>query len=148
MNACGVMGLITTQHELDCRFCLGLACGIKAGNRAAQQVLSEVFEVTDRAWRGIGVIPRSGWRLRPEYRKFDAAHRFAVADIQTSESPLCHSGEVLQGRLKPNDCPAFGKECTPRQPLGATMVSSEGACAAYFNYGRFHRISAATSAAV
>ena len=118
------------------------------GNRAAQQVLSEVFEVTDRAWRGIGVIPQSGWRLRPEYRKFDAAHRFAVADIQTSESPLCHSGEVLQGRLKPNDCPAFGKECTPRQPLGATMVSSEGACAAYFNYGRFHRISAATSAAV
>jgi hydrogenase expression/formation protein HypD len=107
------------------------------GNKAAQTVLEEVFEVTDRAWRGIGVIPKSGWTLQPEYRDFDAAQRFSVADIQTVESPLCHAGEVLQGRLKPNECPAFGKECTPRKPLGATMVSSEGACAAYYNYGRF-----------
>ncbi|MGB9752123.1 MAG: hydrogenase formation protein HypD [Roseiflexus castenholzii] len=107
------------------------------GNVAAQQVLSEVFEVTDRAWRGIGVIPQSGWRLRDAYRAYDAEARFAVGDIQTRESPICRSGEVLQGILKPNQCPAFGKECTPRTPLGATMVSSEGACAAYYQYGRF-----------
>jgi hydrogenase expression/formation protein HypD len=112
------------------------------GNGAAQKVLSEVFEVTDRAWRGIGVIPKSGWSLQKEYREYDAAYRFSVSDIQTVESVLCHSGEVLQGRLKPNECPAFGKECTPRKPLGATMVSSEGACAAYYNYGRFHSIAA------
>ncbi len=107
------------------------------GNVAAQQVLSEVFETTDRAWRGIGVIPQSGWRLRDAYRAYDAEARFAVGDIQTRESPICRSGEVLQGMLKPNQCPAFGKECTPRTPLGATMVSSEGACAAYYQYGRF-----------
>jgi hydrogenase expression/formation protein HypD len=107
------------------------------GNLSAQKLLEQVFEVADRAWRGIGVIPASGWRLRAEYRDFDAEHRFRVTDIHTVESPLCHSGEVLQGTLKPNQCPAFGKECTPRRPLGATMVSSEGACAAYYNYGRF-----------
>ena len=118
------------------------------GNAAAQQVLGEVFEVTDRAWRGIGMIPQSGWSLRPAYREYDAAHRFAVSNIQARESPLCHSGEVLQGRLKPNACPAFGKECTPRRPLGATMVSSEGACAAYYNYGRLHKIDAMNSAAI
>ncbi len=107
------------------------------GNVAAQQVLIEVFEVTDRSWRGIGVIPQSGWRLRDAYRAYDAEARFAVGDIQTRESPICRSGEVLQGMLKPNQCPAFGKACTPRTPLGATMVSSEGACAAYYQYGRF-----------
>jgi hydrogenase expression/formation protein HypD len=109
------------------------------GNPAAQQMLEQVFETTDRAWRGIGVIPQSGWRLRERYRAFDAEERFAVGHIQTAESALCHSGEVLQGLIKPNQCPAFGKECTPRNPLGATMVSSEGACAAYFQYGRFIR---------
>jgi len=93
--------------------------------------------VTDRAWRGIGVIPRSGWRLNADYREFDAEVRFQIEGIRTVESPLCHSGEVLRGVIKPAECPAFGKECTPRHPLGATMVSSEGACAAYFNYGRF-----------
>jgi hydrogenase expression/formation protein HypD len=107
------------------------------GNPAAQKMLGDVFEVTDRAWRGIGVIPKSGWSLRAEYRDFDAAHRFTVTDIKTEESSLCRSGEVLQGRLKPNQCPAFGNECTPRKHLGATMVSSEGACAAYYNYGRY-----------
>ncbi|HNP71290.1 MAG TPA: hydrogenase formation protein HypD [Kouleothrix sp.] len=109
------------------------------GNQPAQQMLADVFEVTDRAWRGIGTIPQSGWRLSEKYREFDAESRFAVADIHTAESPLCHSGEVLQGLLKPNQCPAFGKQCTPRNPLGATMVSSEGACAAYYQYGRFIR---------
>ena len=107
------------------------------GNVAAKQMLADVFTVTDRAWRGIGVIPRSGWRLSDRYAAFDAERRFDVSNIQTTESVLCRSGEVLQGRLKPNQCPAFGKECTPRTPLGATMVSSEGACAAYYQYGRF-----------
>lgn len=108
-----------------------------AGNRAAQQVLEQVFEVTDRTWRGIGGIPQSGWGLRERYRAFDAEARFSVGHIRTAESPLCRSGAVLQGLIKPNQCPAFGKECTPRSPLGATMVSSEGACAAYYQYGRF-----------
>ncbi|MGA2501344.1 MAG: hydrogenase formation protein HypD, partial [Tepidisphaeraceae bacterium] len=107
------------------------------GNKPAQKLLSEVFEVTDRAWRGIGVIPQSGWRLNDEYRQFDAEERFHITGLHTAESPLCHSGDVLRGILKPAQCPAFGKECSPRHPLGATMVSSEGACAAYFNYGRF-----------
>jgi hydrogenase expression/formation protein HypD len=107
------------------------------GNRAAQRLLAEVFDVTDRAWRGIGVIPNSGWRLNQAYRAFDAEERFQISGIRTQESPLCHSGEVLRGAIKPAECPAFGKECTPRHPLGATMVSSEGACAAYYNYGRF-----------
>jgi hydrogenase expression/formation protein HypD len=107
------------------------------GNRAAQKLLAEVFEVTDRAWRGIGVIPKSGWRLRAEYRAFDAEERFQITGIHTEESPLCRAGDVLRGAIKPAECAAFGKECTPRHPLGATMVSSEGACAAYYNYGRF-----------
>jgi len=109
----------------------------REGNLPAQKMLDDVFEVTDRGWRGIGVIPQSGWRLSERYRDFDAEVRFAVTDIHTQESSLCRSGEVLQGLLKPNQCPAFGKECTPRSPLGATMVSSEGACAAYYQYGRF-----------
>ncbi|HTH42637.1 MAG TPA: hydrogenase formation protein HypD [Terracidiphilus sp.] len=107
------------------------------GNRAAQKLLSEVFELTDRAWRGIGIIPQSGWRLNKDYRDYDAELRFHITGIHTEESPLCHAGEVLRGAIKPAECPAFGKQCTPRHPLGATMVSSEGACAAYYNYGRF-----------
>jgi hydrogenase expression/formation protein HypD len=107
------------------------------GNLPAQKVLADVFEVTDRTWRGIGTIPLSGWRLSERYRDFDAENRFSVGHIRTAESTLCRSGEVLRGLIKPNQCPAFGKECTPRMPLGATMVSSEGACAAYYQYGRF-----------
>jgi hydrogenase expression/formation protein HypD len=107
------------------------------GNLAAQAVIDEVFEVTDRGWRGIGTIPRSGWSLREEYSDLDAERRFTVSGINTCESSLCRAGDVLKGAIKPNECEAFGKECTPRNPLGATMVSSEGACAAYFNYGRF-----------
>ncbi|MFQ3565674.1 MAG: hydrogenase formation protein HypD [Aggregatilineales bacterium] len=106
------------------------------GNRSAQALIERVFEVTDRQWRGIGLIPASGWKLRDEFRDFDAAVRFEVEAIQTQESTICRSGDVLHGRIKPNQCPAFGKECTPRTPLGATMVSSEGACAAYYQYGR------------
>ena len=107
------------------------------GNIVAQKMLADVFETKDRAWRGIGVIPKSGWTLNENYRDFDAEYKFDVTGIVTHESNLCHSGEVLQGMIKPHECPAFGKECTPRKPLGATMVSSEGACAAYYNYGRF-----------
>jgi hydrogenase expression/formation protein HypD len=106
------------------------------GNIPAMEMLRDVFEVTDRTWRGIGMIPDSGWRLSERYRDFDAEHRFDVVDMTTEESALCRSGEVLQGLLKPHECAAFGKECTPRKPLGATMVSSEGACAAYYAYRR------------
>lgn len=107
------------------------------GNRTAQKMLAEVFEPVDRNWRGIGMIQQSGWRLSAAYRDYDAEERFNVQGIATQESHLCHSGEVLRGWLKPNQCPAFGKLCTPRTPLGATMVSNEGACAAYYQYGRF-----------
>ena len=115
----------------------------REGNPAAQKMIEDVFRVTDRNWRGIGTIPRSGWELSDRYRDFDAAERFTVTDIKTQESPLCRSGEVLQGLIKPSECDAFGKECTPRKPLGATMVSSEGACAAYFTYGRLAELEAA-----
>jgi hydrogenase expression/formation protein HypD len=104
------------------------------GNAAAVKLLDEVFEVCDRKWRGIGPIPTSGYRLRPEYRDFDAELRFEVADIDTCESGVCISGAILRGVKKPPDCPAFGTDCTPQSPLGATMVSSEGACAAYHAY--------------
>jgi hydrogenase expression/formation protein HypD len=106
------------------------------GNAAARALVEDVFQVTDRGWRGIGVIPDSGWRLAEKYREFDAEYRFEVSDIDTEESTVCRSGEVLQGLIKPHECAAFGKECTPRNPLGATMVSSEGACAAYYLYRR------------
>jgi hydrogenase expression/formation protein HypD len=104
------------------------------GNKPAQAVLEQVFETCDRKWRGIGPIPMSGWRLRPELDAFNAETRFDVSQIQPEESALCQSGLVLQGLLKPDECPAFGKECTPERPLGATMVSGEGACAAYYRY--------------
>ena len=107
-----------------------------AGNPAAQAVVRDVFTTCDRAWRGIGTIPQSGWRLSDAYADFDAELRFQVTDIHAEESPLCRSGEVLQGLIKPNECSAFGKECTPRNPLGAPMVSSEGACAAYYQFRR------------
>jgi len=108
----------------------------REGNVAAQRLMREVFEPCDRAWRGIGVIPRSGLRLRPEYAALDAERRFDVGAITARESPLCIAGQVLQGLKKPHDCPAFGRECTPEHPLGAPMVSSEGACAAYYHYAR------------
>jgi len=106
------------------------------GNRPAQDVLQRVFQECDRKWRGIGLIPASGWQLRSEYAHLDAETRFSVDQIQPEESPICISGQVLQGVKKPLQCPAFGGLCTPEHPLGATMVSSEGACAAYYHYGR------------
>jgi len=106
------------------------------GNEASQALLDRVFEVCDRKWRGIGLLPKSGLRLRYEYHAHDAERVFEVDDIQTLEPALCISGQVLRGAKKPPDCPAFGTLCTPETPLGATMVSSEGACAAYHAYGR------------
>ena len=106
------------------------------GNPAAQAAIHQVFEDCDRTWRGIGTIPMSGWRLREKFAAFDAEKRFDVGAIQTKESPLCIAGQILVGMKKPHDCSAFGKECTPEHPLGATMVSAEGACAAYYKYGR------------
>ncbi len=107
------------------------------GNIPAQAMIRRVFEDCDRNWRGIGMIPQSGWKLRKEFADFDAELRFKVGNIQTRESDICISGLILQGIKKPLQCPAFGKVCTPQNPLGATMVSSEGACAAYYRYARF-----------
>ncbi len=104
------------------------------GNLPAQNMINKVFEVCDRNWRGIGLIPQSGLKLRSEYADYDAENRFDVHGITTRESDICISGLILQGIKKPIDCPAFGKECTPLTPLGATMVSSEGTCAAYYRY--------------
>jgi hydrogenase expression/formation protein HypD len=108
----------------------------REGNAPARALLREVFDVVDRKWRGVGAIPKSGFRIRHEYRAHDAERKFAVDDIETRESPLCISGLILRGLKRPSDCPAFGRQCSPETPLGATMVSSEGACAAYFQYGR------------
>jgi len=104
------------------------------GNRPAQGVIEQVFTECDRKWRGIGTIPLSGWRLQSEFSKYDAEFRYDIRDIQPQESSRCIAGQILQGIKKPHDCSAFGTECTPQQPLGATMVSSEGACAAYYHY--------------
>ena len=107
------------------------------GNRAARALIFEVFETGDRKWRGVGSIPKSGYRLRYEYREHDAEKLFEVDAIATQESPVCISGLILRGLKKPSDCAAFGRECTPQTPLGATMVSAEGSCAAYYQYGRY-----------
>lgn len=106
------------------------------GNTAARDLVDRIFEVCDRQWRGIGPIPGSGYRLRPEYAAFDAETRFDVADVTACESSLCISGDILKGKKKPPECPAFGTRCTPERPIGAPMVSSEGACAAYYHYAR------------
>jgi len=108
----------------------------QTGNLSAQQLIQKVFAVGDRKWRGIGNIPLSGYRLRPEFASHDAEKLFDVAEIATIEPELCISGEILRGIKKPHDCPAFATLCTPQHPLGATMVSAEGACAAYYAYGR------------
>ena len=106
------------------------------GNPAARAVVDEVYEVCDRKWRGIGTIPNSGLRIRDTLAAFDAEKKFDVGGIVTEEPAVCISGEILRGLKKPHECPAFDKECTPLTPLGATMVSSEGACAAYHQYSR------------
>lgn len=134
-------GILQCVRQLEAgTFTVGNAYGrsvSRLGNQPAQEVIRKVFAVTDRAWRGIGILPESGYRLRQEFAAYDAELRFPeVQAIETRESPLCISGLILQGRKKPADCPAFGNQCTPQTPLGATMVSSEGACSAYFLYKR------------
>jgi hydrogenase expression/formation protein HypD len=106
------------------------------GNRPAQELVARVFQIVDRQWRGVGTIPASGLGLRPAFAAFDAEAKFDLTGIRAEEPAACRAGDVLRGRLKPHECPAFGTECTPEHPLGAPMVSSEGACAAYYNYGR------------
>lgn len=120
-------------HEVINRYARSVAEG---GNQPAQALIQDVFEVTNRKWRGIGEIPVSGFSIKEKYRAFDAEHKFDVGEIQTDEPDECISGVILQGLKKPHDCPAFGTTCTPQNPLGATMVSSEGACAAYYKYQR------------
>ena len=107
----------------------------REGNQVAQEIINQVFVECDRNWRGIGMIPKSGWKLRPEFAEFDAEQRFDIPEVVSEASSICISGEILRGRKKPTDCKAFGIQCTPESPLGATMVSSEGACAAYYQYG-------------
>jgi hydrogenase expression/formation protein HypD len=109
---------------------------VKEGNQKAQEIIAQVYETCDQKWRGIGTIAQSGWKLNAAFADFDAENRFDVGQIQTKESEICISGLVLQGRKKPFECPAFGTLCTPENPLGATMVSSEGTCAAYYRYQR------------
>lgn len=111
----------------------------KEGNLPAQALIKKVYMQCDRNWRGIGMIPMSGWCLRPEYAEYDAEKRFSVENIRTKESEVCIAGQILQGIKKPPQCPAFGTLCTPESPLGATMVSSEGACSAYYRYARFEK---------
>jgi hydrogenase expression/formation protein HypD len=109
----------------------------RSGNEPAQELVDRVFQLVDRAWRGIGQIPSSGLGLREEFAEFDAEKKFDLGSIRTSEPAECMAGDVLRGRIKPFECPVFGEGCTPERPLGAPMVSSEGACAAYYNYARF-----------
>jgi hydrogenase expression/formation protein HypD len=108
----------------------------REGNVIAQDLVNQVFEIGDRKWRGVGSIPKSGYKLRYEFRDHDAERIFQVEEIDTKEPEICISGLVLRGVKKPHDCPAFGTLCNPEHPLGATMVSAEGACAAYYAYGR------------
>jgi hydrogenase expression/formation protein HypD len=126
----------------------------REGNLPAQKLVNQVFAVRDRKWRGIGTIPMSGYHLRDEFASHDAEKLFDVAEIATLEPEICISGQILRGIKKPHDCPAFGTLCSPQHPLGATMVSAEGACAAYYAYGRhlkpqgadaLHQILAATA---
>jgi hydrogenase expression/formation protein HypD len=108
----------------------------KEGNRPAQDLVQEVFKIVPRKWRGVGEIPNSGLGLTDEYAEFDAEQRFALSGYSADEPKECISGLILQGIKKPNECPVFGTRCTPEHPFGATMVSNEGACAAYYRYRR------------
>jgi len=108
----------------------------EAGNASAQQIINQVFEVNDQMWRGIGTIPESGLRLKPAYHRYDANLKFSIDIVQASENAECIAGSIMKGIKKPHDCVHFGKKCTPQNPLGAPMVSSEGACAAYYNFSK------------
>jgi hydrogenase expression/formation protein HypD len=136
--ALAVRQLEDGRHEVENQYVRAVR---RAGTPPARDLVFQVFELTDRKWRGVGTIPRSGLMLRPEFSDFDAELRFGLGSMEVEEPAECRAGEVLRGTLKPLDCPAFGTLCTPEHPLGAPMVSSEGACAAYYNYGR-HRAAA------
>jgi hydrogenase expression/formation protein HypD len=124
------------QNEVENQYVRSVT---RDGNRAAQAAVKQVFHLVDRDWRGIGTIPVSGLDLRSEYSEFDAVSRFGLQELTASEPEECFAGDVLTGRIKPRECPSFGRECTPETPLGAPMVSSEGTCAAYYNYGRLQQ---------
>ena len=128
-----VQQLEVGRHEVENQYSRSVT---RAGNVPAQKVISRIFGVVDRTWRGIGEIPVSGLGLKEEYKSFDAETVFDVGGISVKESPLCIAGQIMQGLKRPHECTAFGKECTPEHPVGAPMVSSEGACAAYFHYGK------------
>ena len=121
------------RHQLENQYTRAVR---RDGNRPAQTTISEVFEIGPRQWRGLGEIPASGLQLRGRFQKYDANRRFPFSGEPAKESPECISGLILQGLKKPRECPAFAVKCTPENPLGAPMVSSEGACAAYYHYGR------------
>ena len=122
------------RHEVENQYVRAVT---RHGAPAARDTVQRVFQLVDRRWRGIGMIPRSGLGLREEFADFDAELRFGLGDMHVEEPAECRAGDVLRGQLKPYQCPAFGTRCTPENPLGAPMVSSEGACAAYYNYGRY-----------
>jgi hydrogenase expression/formation protein HypD len=122
------------RHEVENQYARSVR---RDGTPPAQALVHKVFRLADRQWRGIGTIPKSGLMLREEYADFDAEVRFGLESISVNEPAECRAGDVLRGNLKPRQCPAFGSRCTPEHPLGAPMVSSEGACAAYYNYARF-----------
>ncbi len=128
-----IQQLESGRHEVENQYSRVLN---RPGNKPAQNTILKVFDIGDRKWRGVGNIPHSGYRLRPEFAQYDAEKKFDVAKLDTQESSVCISGEILRGIKKPHDCPAFGTLCNPQHPLGATMVSAEGACAAYYAYGR------------
>jgi len=131
----GVLAVVRQLEAGTCRVENAYPRAVAAGgNAAARRVVGDVFAVVDRKWRGLGEIPESGLALAPKYARFDAEKIFDLELLDVSEPAECRSSLVLQGRLKPPDCPEFGRGCTPEHPLGATMVSSEGACAAYFHY--------------
>jgi len=140
--ALAVRQLEEGRHEVENQYVRAVR---RLGTPPARELVSQVFELADRKWRGVGTIPMSGLVLRPEYSDFDAELRFGLEDIAVDEPAECRAGEVLRGTLKPYQCPAFGTLCTPERPLGAPMVSSEGACAAYYNFGR-HRAAVAPEA--
>jgi hydrogenase expression/formation protein HypD len=128
-----VIQLEEGRHQVENQYARAVR---REGNRPAQKTISEVFEISSRQWRGLGEIPASGFQLRGRFQRYDANRRFPFTGEPAKESPECISGLILQGLKKPHQCPAFAVKCTPENPLGAPMVSSEGACAAYYHYGR------------
>ncbi|HEV2350115.1 MAG TPA: hydrogenase formation protein HypD [Terriglobia bacterium] len=137
---CAVRQLEAGRAEVENQYARAVS---RKGNPPARELVMKVFEVCDRKWRGVGGIAQSGYKLRKEFCQHDAELLFQVQEIQTQEPSICISGEILRGIKKPHDCPAFATECSPQHPLGATMVSAEGACAAYYAYGRHGEISPA-----